>query len=158
MHWSSENSRGRTRILIQVGRGEGLGTHDGWSRDAEHSTCQHTPVYTLDRNTPKMKLREQSYWQQYGEKQKILRSSHCVQQDQKHLWSTGTQVQSPAQHSGLRIWCCHSCGVGCNCSLDLIPDLETPYAKRWPKKKKIYILLYSTGNYIQSLLIDHDGR
>ena len=36
-----------------------------------------------------------------------------------------------AQHSGLRTQ--HCCG---NCSLDLIPDLGTPYATVWQKKKK----------------------
>ena len=29
--------------------------------------------------------------------------------DWQHLGSTGMQVRSPAQHSGLRIQCCHSC-------------------------------------------------
>ena len=37
----------------------------------------------------------------------------------------------------LRIWHCHSFGLGHNCSLDLIPDQETLYAEgRWKKKIK----------------------
>ena len=32
-------------------------------------------------------------------------------------------VQSPAWHSGLRIQCCCSCGIGHSCDLDLIPGL-----------------------------------
>ena len=55
--------------------------------------------------------------------------------DWQHLGSTGMQVRSPAQHSGLRIQCCHSCGIGCTWGLDLIPDPGTPYASRWPKRK-----------------------
>ena len=35
------------------------------------------------------------------------------------------QVLSQAWHSGLRIRHCHTCGVGCSCGLDSIPDLET---------------------------------
>ena len=31
------------------------------------------------------------------------------------------QVRSPAQRSGLRIWCCHSCSIVCNCSSELSP-------------------------------------
>ena len=45
------------------------------------------------------------------------------------------QVQSLAQHSGLRIWYCPS-GTGRNYSLDLIPGLETPYTAGWQKKKE----------------------
>ena len=48
-----------------------------------------------------------------------------------------------AQRNGLRIRCCHSCGLGhsygwdlgCNCGWDLIPCLGTPYAVRQPKTK-----------------------
>ena len=48
------------------------------------------------------------------------------------------QVQSLAQHSGLRIWCCHnhSCSLGRNHSLDLIPGPGTPYAVGQSGKKK----------------------
>ena len=63
-------------------------------------------------------------------------SSCCDITDQPCLWRGGMQVRSPAQHSGLRIWRCHSCGIVCNCGLDLIPVLGTPYATGWPKRKK----------------------
>ena len=63
-----------------------------------------------------------------------------VQQDRWHLFSTGTQVQYPAQYSGFRIQCCHSCSVGCNCSSALIPGLGNfmccEPAKKKKKKKK----------------------
>ena len=63
-----------------------------------------------------------------------------VQQDRWHLWSAGTQVQSPAQHSGLRIWCCCSYGLGSNCGSDQIPGPRTficqGVAKKEKKKKK----------------------
>ena len=57
-----------------------------------------------------------------------------AQQDQRYLWSSGTQVRSLVRHSGLRIQCLT--GVGHNCGLDLITGLGTPYALGWPKKKK----------------------
>ena len=50
-----------------------------------------------------------------------------VQWDWQHLGSAGTQVLSPAQHRGMRIQRCHSCGLGGNCGLYLIPGLGTPY-------------------------------
>ena len=53
-----------------------------------------------------------------------------VQWNWQQLWSSGTQVQSPAHHSRLRIQRC------CKCSVDLIPGLGTPYAMGWPEKKK----------------------
>ena len=62
--------------------------------------------------------------------------STVVQQDQRHLWSPRTQLQSPAQHSELRIWHCHSCSIGHNCGSDLIPGLGNPYAVGQSKKKK----------------------
>ena len=40
----------------------------------------------------------------------------------------GTQVQSLAQHNGLRIQHCHSCGIGYNSSSDSIPGPRTSYA------------------------------
>ena len=57
-----------------------------------------------------------------------------AQQDRQHLGSAGMQVWSPAQHSGLRIWCCCNWGLECNYSLDLIPG--APYAVGWRKKRK----------------------
>ena len=59
-----------------------------------------------------------------------------AQWDRWHLCSARTQVQSPAQHSSLRILHCHSCGVGCRCSWDLICGLGTPSSLGQPKKKK----------------------
>ena len=59
-----------------------------------------------------------------------------VQRDQQRLWNAGTRVQSPAPGSGLRACCCHGCGAGCDCGLDLIPGLGTPYAMGQPEKKK----------------------
>ena len=56
--------------------------------------------------------------------------------DQRHLGSTGTQVQSLAWHSGLRIRRCRSCGLVCSCSLDLITGPGTPYAEGSLKRKK----------------------
>ena len=58
---------------------------------------------------------------------------HVAQWD---LGSTGTQVQPPTWHRRLRIWRYHSWGLGCNCSSDLIPSLETPYAQGSQKRKK----------------------
>ena len=46
------------------------------------------------------------------------------------------QVQSLALLSGLRIWCCHSCSLGCSCDLDQIPGPGTPHATWQPKKEK----------------------
>ena len=43
---------------------------------------------------------------------------------------------SPGQNSGLRIQSFHSCSIGHNCGLDLIPDQGTPYAMEQSKKKK----------------------
>ena len=54
----------------------------------------------------------------------------------RHLWSTGTQVQTPARHSGLRIWHCCSCGIGRNTPSELIPGPVTPCAAGWLKRKK----------------------
>ena len=60
------------------------------------------------------------------------------------ILSTGTQVQSLAQHSGSRIWQSSSCSLGYNCGSDLIPGPGTPYAVRWPKKKKQKMLPFAT--------------
>ena len=40
--------------------------------------------------------------------------------------------------SRLRIWSCHSCGIGHSYSLDWIPDWELPYVVGVAKKKKIH--------------------
>ena len=59
-----------------------------------------------------------------------------TQRDWQHLGSSGTQVRSPAWHSGLRIQHCHSCDLGPDRGLDLIPGLGTPYAAGQLKKEK----------------------
>ena len=61
------------------------------------------------------------------------------QQDGRRLCSTGTQVQSPAQHSRLRTHHCHICGIDHNGGTDLIPGLGLQCcreAKKGGKKKK----------------------
>ena len=59
-----------------------------------------------------------------------------AQQDWWCLGSLGTQVRSPAWHSGLRFLHCCSYILGQNCGLNLIAGLGTPYATRWPKKER----------------------
>ena len=58
-----------------------------------------------------------------------------AQQDQQCLGSSGTQVQSPALHR-LRIQSCSSCGLGYNCSTDLIPGPGTLYAEGGKERRK----------------------
>ena len=52
---------------------------------------------------------------QWGSVSTVVQGNWCL------LGCPGTQVPSPAQHSGLRIRCCHSCGVGCSLGSNLIP-------------------------------------
>ena len=54
------------------------------------------------------------------------------------LVSVEALVPSPAWHSGLRIQCCYSCGVGRSCGLDSISDLETSICRGggWKRRKK----------------------
>ena len=54
------------------------------------------------------------------------------------IQSTRTQVRSPTQYSGSRIRCCHTCGLGRDCSSDLIPGPGAPYATGWPQMKKTH--------------------
>ena len=71
------------------------------------------------------------HWMNKGRlKEWWCRSSRCG--------TTGSvaAVQSLAPYSGLMMWCCHSCSVGYNCDLDLIPGPGTPYAVGWPKEKR----------------------
>ena len=58
-----------------------------------------------------------------------------VQWVERYLCSTRSQIRSLAQHSGLRIQCCYSCGIGDNCGSDLIPGLGTPYVVGRERKK-----------------------
>ena len=46
-----------------------------------------------------------------------------------------SSISGPSR-SGLRIWCCCSCGVGCSFSLDSIPGLGTSLCHRYGRKKK----------------------
>ena len=45
-------------------------------------------------------------------------------------------MEFPLWHSGLRTWYCHSCGLGHNCGLDLIPGPGTSCLECGKKKKK----------------------
>ena len=74
---------------------------------------------------------------------KQLQTSCCGATGSGRLGSTGTQVQSPAQHSELRIWPCHSCGLGRNCSWDLTPGPGTPYAMGQQEKEEKRLLFLS---------------
>ena len=55
--------------------------------------------------------------------------------DQRHIGSTGTQVQSLAPNNGLRNRRYHTFGFGCDCSSYLIPGLGGPYRGSKEKKK-----------------------
>ena len=68
-----------------------------------------------------------------------------AQLDWRCFVSAGTEVPSPAQHSGLRIWQCHSCSLGYNCSIDLMLGLGSSHCcrvakngKKEKRKKKIF--------------------
>ena len=97
-----------------------------------HPVCVHTTQKQLNLQTSHMAIILRSA---VGCCQtEMMGSSHCgttgLAVSLEH-WVTGLIL---AQHSGLRIQCCHTCEVGCNCSSDLIPDLGSPYAMGWPKK------------------------
>ena len=62
-----------------------------------------------------------------------------AKEDWWHLGSAGMQVQSPARHSELRIWCC----LDCNYGLDLIPGLGPPNAMGQPKKDDQIVVLWT---------------
>lgn len=72
-------------------------------------------------------------WERSHHITEIIRVPTVAQWDQQCLCSTRTQVQSPAQHSGLKDLACHN--EGHNCGSDLIPAAGTPYATGWPKKR-----------------------
>ena len=59
-----------------------------------------------------------------------------AQQDWGCLWSSGTQVQPSAWHTGLGSSDFTAAAWVCKCSLDLIPGSGTPCATGWLKKKK----------------------
>ena len=62
-----------------------------------------------------------------SQKQKIKNKEFLLWHSGLMIWLVylAATVQSLAQSSGLRILCCHSCGKGCSCGLDLIPCLGT---------------------------------
>ena len=62
--------------------------------------------------------------------------SAVAQLDQQCLWSTRTQVKSPAQHTGLRICHGHICSVGCN-SGSLAQKLQMLVGQPKNKESKI---------------------
>ena len=77
--------------------------------------------------------------------------------------SVRMQVQSLAFLSGLRIQCCHGCGVGLSCSTKLSPSPATsvccrfsPKKKRKKKKKADRTLCFSVS--VQSITINPDSR
>ena len=76
----------------------------------------------------------------------------AAQQIRQCVGSAGTQVQSPAWHSALRIQCCCSCGLGGNCGSDLIPGLVTPYAAGQPKKKKKKSVIFELRAVLYTVL------
>ena len=82
-----------------------------------------------------------------------------MQWDWQPLWSAGTRIQFPAQHRGLRIQRCPSCGVRCNCSWNLIPGLRIPHAMGQPKEgKKITIKEQDRSQRLRKAASEqHDG-
>ena len=66
-----------------------------------------------------------------------------VQWDWQHFCSAGTQVQSLAWHSGLRILHGPTCSVGLNCGWNMTPGLEL-HMPQGAKKEKKKILLWET--------------
>ena len=73
---------------------------------------------------------------QANKQKSVSWSSCCGTVGLGHLGSSGTRVRSPAQHSGLRIRCCHSCSFGGSCGLNLISGLETSICHEAAKKEK----------------------
>ena len=67
----------------------------------------------------------------------FLRSSRCDATGSTVSWERWNIGFDPWPSTvGLRIQHCPSRGLGLHCSSDLIPGLGTPYAARWPKKRK----------------------
>ena len=61
----------------------------------------------------------------------VFRNLAVVQQDQRHLWSVGMQLQSPAQWVKDPVL-----PQLCRSQFQLIPGLGTPCAMGWPEKEK----------------------
>ena len=74
----------------------------------------------------------------FKNKSKWPRSFCCGAVGSAVSWEPWDMDSIPLPHSGLRICCCHSCGLGCNYSLDLIlaQKLHSPLAGQKRKKKK----------------------
>ena len=65
------------------------------------------------------------YWGINSFKSYLLGVPTVVQWVMDLMSFQSAQIWSLARHSGFRIQCCHSCGVGCTCSWQLIPGLGT---------------------------------
>lgn len=109
------------------------------------SPIRHSPHHSLPSPDPEVKRhwylpRSLSCCFSQTKKKVFLGSSRCGTTQQWHLWSTGTQVRSPAWHSGLRVQRCHSFGLGHSYDPDLIPGPGTAYATGHgtPTKKKCF--------------------
>ena len=87
-------------------------------------------------------------------KENIFRGSCCGTMGLAVSLQSWDAVSIPSWHSGLRIWGCHSCGIGCNCSSDLIPSLGTPYAMDSQKRKKKFKTLLNVPWETKSLWIE----
>lgn len=109
------------------------------------SPIRHSPHHSLPSPDPEVKRhwylpRSLSCCFSQTKKKVFLGSSRCGTTQQWHLWSTGTQVRSPAWHSGLRVQRCHSFGLGHSYDPDLIPGPGTAYATGHgtPTKKSVF--------------------
>ena len=65
-----------------------------------------------------------------------MRSSRYGTRGSAASWEHWDMSSVPSQHNGIEIQCRHSCGLGQDCGLDLIPGVGAPYAEGWPKMKK----------------------
>lgn len=70
--------------------------------------------------------------------------------------SLAVQVQSLAQHKGLRIQCCWSCGKSCSCRSEMIPDRELPYAVSAARKRKRKVFIIWYRSYYSTHLLGLD--
>ena len=123
--------------------------------DAPHSVCSTYPSFRCELNSPSLDSPLRLHQLPtprfpaplhlfHGHHNSAPRSSHCgaMGLDWWHLGSAGVQVRSPAWHSsGLMIWYCRNCSLGCNHGSDLIPGLGIPYAPGQPKTNKQMIVL-----------------
>ena len=63
--------------------------------------------------------------------------------------SLAVRVRSPPRHRGLRVWCCHSCGVGRRCGLDstLAQALHQPLPPEALQQIKVEIEAVQAGQF-----------